>query len=161
MRKCCFFDVDGTLLPKGASELPVSTVQALYRLQDNDCGVVLCTGRSMTELRELGLLSFKYDGYVLLNGQLCLDSTLQPIRMAPFKDDEKSAMLDLFNSYALPVVLVERDRLYMNFHNEIVAEAQKSISTPVHPVGRYNGDDIFMATAYGSEEELENLELGQ
>ena len=159
MRKCCFFDVDGTLLPKGSSNIPFSTAQALHALQGNGCGVVLCTGRSMTELSELNLLDFKYDGYVLLNGQLCLDGELKAFRSVPFDVGEKETVLELFNSFAMPVVLVERERLYMNYHDSFVAEAQKSISTPVHPIGYYAGDDIFMATVYGSEGSLDTLNL--
>ena len=160
MRKCCFFDVDGTLLPKGSHGIPHSTSCALRTLQQNGHGVVLCTGRSYIELEELGLTDFRYDGYILLNGQLCLDSELNPFRAVPFDENETAIVLDLFESMTYPVVLVEKNRLYMNYHDSCVSVAQASISTPVHPTGAYCGDALYMATVYGNEKELSKLVLG-
>ena len=73
MKKIVFFDVDGTLLTVGSPVVPASTVSAIEELQRNDIGVVLCTGRHPLELKQLDLLRYPFDGFVLLNGQLVLD----------------------------------------------------------------------------------------
>lgn len=45
MNKIVFFDVDGTLLPEGTSNVPESTVRAMKKLKEKDIGICLCTGR--------------------------------------------------------------------------------------------------------------------
>ena len=43
--KAAFFDIDGTLLPFGASVLPASTVAALTALHKNGVKTFIATGR--------------------------------------------------------------------------------------------------------------------
>ena len=67
MKKLVFFDVDGTLLPEGDGNVPESTIKAIKRLQEQDIGAILCTGRHPLELKQLDLLKYNFDGFVLLN----------------------------------------------------------------------------------------------
>ena len=79
MKRIEFFDVDGTLLTDGKSEVPESTVRAMMKLQEQNIGICLCTGRHPIELRQLNLLQYPFDGYVLLNGQMVLDMDMNVI----------------------------------------------------------------------------------
>ena len=148
MRKLVFFDVDGTLLPEGVGRVPESAVKAIEELQSRDCGAILCTGRHPIELKQLDLLQYGFDGFVLLNGQLVLDRDMKVISSRTIEGNDKEELLRLFHSMTVPMILVEKDRLYMNFHNEHVVRTQSDISSPVYDIGKYGGADIYMATVF-------------
>ncbi len=143
--KAFFFDVDGTLLPKFYRKIPEETVEVLNRLKENDHKVVLCTGRGLTEL---GFTDFRFDGYILLNGQLCLDENMEPYFVNPIKGSNLDELIKRFKECRVPFVLTEKDRSYMNFHNDFVREVSREISLPPHPVMEYEGAEIYMATVY-------------
>ena len=160
MKKIVFFDVDGTLLPEGTPNVPESTVRAMKKLKENDIGICLCTGRHPIELRQLDLLKYPFDGFVLLNGQLVLDKDMKVISARTIEGLDKEELLSLFNSHAAPMILVEKDRLFMNFHNGDVERVQREIASPVYDIGEYHGDDIFMSTIFvprGEEKNFTNL----
>lgn len=158
VKKIVFFDVDGTLLPEGTPNVPESTVRAMKKLKENDIGICLCTGRHPIELRQLDLLKYPFDGFVLLNGQLVLDKDMKVISARTIEGLDKEELLSLFNSP--PMILVEKDRLFMNFHNGDVERVQREIASPVYDIGEYHGDDIFMSTIFvprGEEKNFTNL----
>lgn len=160
MKKIVFFDVDGTLLPEGIGKVPESTVYAIKKLQEQDTGVILCTGRHPLELKQLDLLKYGFDGFVLLNGQLVLDRNMNVISARKIEGQDKEELIALFNEKIVPMILVEKDRLYMNFHNDNVEKVQADISSPVYDIGTYNGSDVFMATLFvprGEEIAFTNL----
>jgi len=100
---------------------------------------------------ELAILPVKdivFDGYVLMNGQLCLDSQKNIIAENPISGADKDCLLRLFNEKVLPIVLVEKERLYINFVNQQVEIAQRAVSTPVPETGIYTGNEIYLAAAF-------------
>lgn len=164
MRKIVFFDVDGTLVPEGTSEVLQSTVSAMEKLQAQDIGICLCTGRHPIELRQLGLLKYPFDAYVLLNGQLVLDKDMAVISSRTIAGTDKEELLSLFVKKEAPMILVEKDRLFMNFHNADVEKVQKEIASPVYDIGEYQGADIFMSTIFvarGNEPSFSNLTVAR
>ena len=148
MIKAAFFDVDGTLLPKYHKQIPNETVAALRRLREEGIKVVLCTGRGV---EELDFTDFAFDGYILLNGQLCLDEQMKTYFENPIEGSDKEALITVFNGCEVPVVLTERDRVYMNFHNDYVKAVSKEISIDPHPVEAYIGGEIYLATIYAQK----------
>lgn len=164
MRKLVFFDVDGTLLPEGIGIVPESTVKAIRELQSRDIGAILCTGRHPLELKQLDLLKYGFDGFVLLNGQLVLDKDMNVISARTIEGSDQEELLSLFHSMTVPMIIVEKDRLYMNFHNDYVVKTQSDISSPVYDTGKYDGADIFMATVFlprGEEISFSNLSISR
>lgn len=160
MKKLVFFDVDGTLLPEGVGIVPESTVRAIKCLQEQDMGAILCTGRHPLELEQLDLLKYGFDGFVLLNGQLVLDKDMKVISARTIEGKDKEELIELFNDMSVPMILVEKDRLFMNFHNDYVVKVQADISSPVYDIGKYHGADVFMATIFvprGEEVQFSNL----
>ena len=129
MKKIVFFDVDGTLLPEGTPNVPESTVRAMRKLKENGIGICLCTGRHPIELRQLDLLKYPFDGFILLNGQLVLDKDMKVISARTIEGIDKEELLSLFNCHAAPMILVEKDRLFMNFHNGDVEHVQREIAS--------------------------------
>lgn len=163
MKKAVFLDVDGTLLPEGNGKSVLeSTKEAIKLLQAQDIGAVLCTGRHPTELVTLGLLDVPYDGFVLLNGQLVPDRNMKKLYSHPITGIDKKEIVTMFEKRDIPVVIVEEKRLYLNFINENVIQAQADVNSGVHAVGEYNGADILMSTVYADENvSFSNLRTGR
>ena len=72
MTKAIFFDIDGTLVSHTSKCVPQSARKALDKLSDKGILRIVATGRSMMELDMLPVKDIFLDGYVTLNGQLCL-----------------------------------------------------------------------------------------
>lgn len=148
MIKAIFFDVDGTLLSHTTGKVPKSTQFAIRQLRRKGIKLFLATGRHKLEIEELPVNELTFDGYITLNGQICLDAYGQLIYSVPIKAADTLRMVSVFERKELPVLLVERDRMYINFVNESVCCAQKAISTPVPEVGIYRGDQIYQCIVF-------------
>ncbi len=153
MIKAIFFDVDGTLLSHTRKEVCASTRNALEQLRNKGIKLVLATGRHMLELKSLPIKDMEFDGYILLNGQLCLDAQGEVFWGNPMEGADKTALLQIFNQREIPLVLVEKDRNYINFINDTVRTAQIAISTPNPDIKEYSGDEFYQAVAYLRKEE--------
>lgn len=73
---------------------------------------------------------------------------------------DKDELIALFERKQTPMILVEKERLFMNFHNDVVRKVQADIASPVYDVGVYQGADVFMATIFvarGEEKTFSNL----
>ena len=148
MTKVIFFDVDGTLLSHSQKCVPESAKQALDALAKKGILRVLATGRHTLELQVLPLDGIEFDGYILLNGHLCLDASKDLICGIPIDGADKQTLLQIFAEKTFPLVLVEQDRMYINFINRDVELAQEAISTPLPQVDTYAGAPIYQAVAY-------------
>lgn len=164
MIKAIFFDIDGTLLSHRIKDVPVSTRQSLYQLSKIHTDRVIATGRHSTEIDILPVNDIKFDAYITLNGQLCYDSKGNVFYENPLQETEE--ILKLFHSSTVPVMLVEKKRMYINFINDDVVQAHKAISTPLPPVMEYTGNTIYQAIFYVKQKEqskitehLKNVEI--
>ena len=148
MVKAIFFDVDGTLLSHTNNCVPKCTQTALERLSEKGILRIVATGRSMMELDILPVKDIVFDGYITLNGQLCLDAQRNTVAEKPITGVSRGCLLRLFHEKVIPIVLVEKERLYINFINHQVELAQQAISTPLPEIGVYTGNEIYLAVAY-------------
>ena len=153
MIKAVFFDVDGTLVSHSKRNVPEDARLALKKLAEKGIQRVLATGRHMLELSALPVHDLTFDAYVTLNGQLCLDGCGNVIAENPITGTEKEHLLRLFHERFIPIVLVEKERLYINFLNEYVEMAQQAVSSPLPEVGEYTGNEIYLAVAYIRKED--------
>ena len=71
---------------------------------------------------------------------------------------EKEQILRLFREKELPVLLVERDTMYISFIDRRVEAAQSAISTAPAPLGQYTGGDIYQAVVYAEREQEDLLQ---
>ena len=71
--KAAIFDLDDTLLSHVSHEIPRSARDSLEKLHAKGIKIYLCTGRHSTELEYLPVEGIPFDGYITLNGHLCLD----------------------------------------------------------------------------------------
>ena len=153
MIKAIFFDVDGTLVSHTKNEVPESTRTALNKLKEKNIKCVVATGRHVLELAALPVRDIDFDGYITLNGQLCLDDRRSVIGGTPITGTDKDRIIRLFEEKKIPLVLVEKDAMYINFVNPQVEQAQKEISTKIPAQGSYTGNEIYQAVAYVEKEE--------
>lgn len=146
MVKCIFFDVDGTLLSHTLKDVPESTKIALQCLEKKGIKRILATGRHKKEIENLPVGTIDFDAYVTMNAQLCYTRNGEVFYENYIQDAKR--IVEIFELKEIPLMIVEEERLYINFINEDVVDAQNSISTPLPPIGEYYGGKIYMAVAF-------------
>ena len=156
MIRAAFFDVDGTLLSHRTKQVPQSARNALETLKAKGIRCVVSTGRMIREMDKLPMGGVTFDAYITMNGQLTLDADRRPMYGMPLEGEVKEFVLKLFREKQVPVILVEQDRLYLNFENQRVMDVQTAISSKVPPVGEYEGAELYQVCVYvtGEEEQV-------
>lgn len=144
--KAVFFDIDGTILSHTIKDVPTGTRKALDQLKENNIFRIVATGRHMNEINRLPVCDITFDAYITLNGQICMDALGEVFFENPIADIEE--ILRLFREKNVPVMLVEKERMYINFINEDVVMAHQSISTPLPDVMEYTGNTLYQAIIY-------------
>lgn len=157
MIRAAFFDVDGTILSHNTKRVPESTRRAIRELQEQGIRCVVATGRHIGELEKLPVADIPFDGYITLNGQIVLDREKNMLFGMPVSGKVKEFLIRTFQEHTFPSLVVEKDRIYLNFVNAHVEALQEAISTPVPPVDAYSGGEIYQVSAYIPEREEEVL----
>lgn len=162
MIKAVFLDIDGTILSHNTGKVSEKTNKAVKMLREKGILVFAATGRHNLELAELPVNHLEFDGYITLNGQLFLDKNKKLIYENPIDAKDAKKLLEIFEEKKLPVMIVEQDRMYINFVNDAVRRAQQAISTPVPEEGSYEGRTIYQFIVYdggkGADELAETLD---
>jgi Cof subfamily protein (haloacid dehalogenase superfamily) len=143
--------VDGTVLSHRTKSVPQSTRKAIAQLQAAGIPCVVATGRQIMEMKKLPCADIPFDGYITLNGQLILDKDQNILHGVPVTGEVKDFFLKLFEEHTLPILLVEKDKMYLNFVDERVDRVQKDISSEIPALGTYTGDDIYQVCIYLAE----------
>lgn len=143
-----FFDIDGTLVSHAQHAVPASTRSALDKLSKKGIKRVVATGRHILELAALPVRDIDFDGYITLNGQLCLDGQRNVISVNGITGSDKKHIVQMFAEKTIPVMLVEKEAMYLNFVDRHVEAAQRAISTRIPDVREYTGNDIYQAVVY-------------
>lgn len=128
--KAAFFDIDGTLKPFNETELRDTTINMLHQLQEKGMRVFLCSGRPPVQLPLLGkkLNAFPWDGYILLNGQYCMDKNKDCFYKMPIPKEALHKLVPWLKEnadYACP--FMEEDYSYDIVFNEEHYNYLKSI----------------------------------
>lgn len=160
MLKAAFFDIDGTLLSHKTNTVPASTVRALEELRSRGVLTFIATGRHLPELKKLKPLSdLHFDGSVSLNGQYCCNDD-GIIYHCPIEREDIVTLLRFLEEHPYPAILVEEDRMYINFHNDRVARVQAAIHSDLPPLGDlHRGYDhpVYQVMLYMNDGELAAL----
>ena len=160
MLKAVFFDIDGTLLSHRTNSVPASALRALEALRQKGILTFMATGRHISMLRQLKALEgLRFDGVVSLNGQYCCDES-GIIYHCPLETSAVAALLDYLKAHPHPCILVEADRMYINFHSPLVEQVQAAIHSEMPELGdldRGYTQPIYQAILYMSDEDLAKL----
>lgn len=152
MIKAAFFDVDGTIYSHKTKSVSESTINALKTLRKKDIKIFLATGRHFAELDKFPVGEIHFDGFVTLNGQLCTDGDKNVIYGNPIRGEDAAYLLSAFHRKDLPVMIIEKERLYVNLINGELIKAQAEISTPLPKLGEYTGEPIYQFICFGGKE---------
>lgn len=153
-----FFDIDGTLVSHETECVPESARKALTLLQQKGIRRVIATGRHLSELQSLPMEGLSFDGYLMLNGQLCYDRDKQLIYGNPIEGPALDTLVSIFNVGRFPVMFIEKDRMYINFLNDRVRLAQESMSAWMPEIDSYRGNTVYQAVAFVDADEKALLE---
>lgn len=83
MIKAAFFDIDGILFSHTMHKIPDSARKAVHLLRENGVKVFLATGRGIRTLKKVSWGDLVFEGYITLNGQICLDARENVLFEAP------------------------------------------------------------------------------
>lgn len=157
MIKAAFFDVDGTIYSHKSKCVPESTLKVLGDLREKGIKTFLATGRHFSEIDKLPVGKIPFDGYVMLTGQLCTDGQRNVIFGNAIEGEDARYLLDEFQKKEMPVMLVEKERLYINLINDVVLKGQQAISSDIPKALEYEGKTIYQIICYGGKELEEEL----
>lgn len=160
MLKAVFFDIDGTLLSHRTNSIPASALRALEALREKGILTFIATGRHISMLRQMKPLEgVHFDGIVSLNGQYCCNDE-GVICHCPIAPESVARLLDYLKEDPHPCILVEEDRMYINFHNALVEKVQAAIHSDMPALGDLDRGytvPIYQAILYMSDENLAKL----
>lgn len=127
MIRAAFFDIDGTLVSFRTHTVPESTKKALAAMRRAGIRLFICTGRAPSSLQEvLPVLGFDFDGYISLNGQLCVVDG-QTVRDACLPLASLESALAYMNEKNIACSFLEIDRLYVNHISDKVFEMERKM----------------------------------
>ena len=156
--KVIFFDIDGTLLSHTTGKVPESTINAIRKLQEKGIKVVVATGRDINEMKKLPLDEIDFDGYLTLNGNICLDKDEKMFAGNEIDQGEVEILVSIFEAGKLPFVLIGEKKRYINYVDDIVIQTQESTHGTIPDIGEYNGEKIYQCLAFVNAETRAKLE---
>ena len=157
MIKAVFFDIDGTLLVSGLGTLPASAKKALYDLKKKGILIFIASGRHICEIQKQPMYDIPFDGYVLLNGQIGLNKQKEVMFEYPIDKRDQLKLIEIFNQKGISLMLVEKNRLYINCIKDQVYQAQGNIASELPIIEKYRGDVLYQATAFVGEKQAKEL----
>ena len=117
MIKAIFFDMDGTLVGyngEGKGEIPASAREVLAELRQKGVKIFAATGRCREEMDTLPYLrTVEFDAVAAMNGQYCYTDT-EELLVAPLAAEDLQGFLDLQQDGAVPAIIVEKMKCYVN-----------------------------------------------
>ncbi len=136
--KAAFFDIDGTLLSFATKRVPASTVRALEQMRAAGIRLFIASGRLPLYLGALRqTLQFRFDGYVLTNGQCCTDADGVPFYVRALPAGSMPALLAWLEAHPEVVcTFCEENYVYDNRRSAAVEARcrEAGLGVPGHPL---------------------------
>lgn len=114
MIKVAFFDIDGTLLPFGASRLSNDCARALNALQKNGVKLVIATGRPLSVVPVFD--NVRFDGILCFNGQMFFAND-ECVFQIPMDPQEVEQVIANARQAGYGVCLATENGMAINFAN--------------------------------------------
>lgn len=157
MIKAIFFDIDGTLLSIKTGQVPASAKKAIIKLREKGIRTFIATGRNMLQIESLPMEGIPFDGYVTLNGQICLDGKERVLYESPIHTDDLAYMVSVFEKKEIPVIIVEKDCMYINYVDDFVRRVKEEVHAPESQIGVYQGEKVYQFIVYADEKQADQL----
>jgi Cof subfamily protein (haloacid dehalogenase superfamily) len=133
MIKAVFFDIDGTLLSFKTHKIPESTLQAIQELQKKNIKVIVATGRSFHQIKDLN--NIKFDGYITFNGNVCLTADKEIFYKNNIPHDNIQALIKYQKEVEkFPCVFMCENGSTINYIDDSVVEIFNLLDLPVNQV---------------------------
>jgi len=130
MIKAVFFDVDGTLVSMESRKIPESAAEALKALHAKGVKIFISTGRHLHELDEVRAL-YDFDGYVLLNGQYCLDGECNMLHKLTFSKEDVMGAVEEAKKNEYPIYFTHGQGEFINMLNEDILNICKKLKLEI------------------------------
>lgn len=159
MIKAIFFDIDGTLVPMGKSNMIESSYKAIKLLQKKGIKCVICSGRDFREVNRGNdvLDRIKFDGIIASTGQYCADGDGNPFYVQSFDDAQTKEVVSLFNEKKYTLCLKTEFGSYVNFLDSISKDIFEKYDKKAWDIKQYQGEKIFQAMLYIKREEIKDI----
>lgn len=150
MTKAIFFDIDGTLVSFKTHQVPDSTKQSIEILKEKGIKVFIATGRHFLSINNLDSLTF--DGYITLNGGICMDAHQQIFYKHSIPHSDIQTLVKYMDQgHPFPCIFVHEKALYLNYTNKDTDEVFRMLNfqaPPVIPVKEATQGEIFQLIAF-------------
>lgn len=135
MIKAAFFDVDGTLIPRGGDLLSDALREDLLALRAAGIKLFLATGRSPRDLENTGMLrDVVFDAYLTMNGNRCFDAD-GLYRSVTIDRGDLEAACGVLREHPELIAIMETERgNFLNRTDESLTALFREIHTPAYPV---------------------------
>lgn len=157
MIKAVFFDVDGTLIPFETGKMPETTSRCIELLRKQGIKCIVCTGRHKCALDTLPIDLDAFDGFLTLNGQICLDDKRQMYSANEIDPGEAEILISTFRAKKIPFLLIGEDSMYINYVDDMVINTQQNTNGKIPDISEYKGEKIYQCCAYVTDRQREVL----
>ncbi len=150
-----FFDIDGTLLPEGKTEISEKVVSAIKELKNEETKIFICTGRCYGQAKS-HIDALSLDSYIVSNGQeVCLDGEI--IYKSTMSKSELSEIETIASTYNLTLGVETRNNMVLKKTEE--AEFVKGVIEGYGfldvEISDELNDEIFQYWLFGEEVDLD------
>lgn len=129
--KIVFLDVDGTLYSHSTSCIPESTLLAIRKARENGILCFACTGRHMLEIKDLHIPLDLLDGWITLNGSLCLYKN-ETYFALPVEKEDLQILVEEEMKHPFPIIFLTKEKMLINMYDEHVKKELDEIHS-VYP----------------------------
>ncbi|MCM1075871.1 MAG: Cof-type HAD-IIB family hydrolase [Bacteroides sp.] len=156
MIRAIFFDIDGTLVPFGSHGIPSEVKEAIATVRSRGVKVFIATGRHLAWIDNLG--DTEFDGYVTVNGGVCLlsDKTTCIYRRVIDREDIER-VIPFSHVTSIPFVAIPSDgKIFINRIDEGVRHTMRLLRVShidVRELDSIGDRDVVQMMAFGTEEE--------
>lgn len=154
MIKAAFFDIDGTIYSRTQMVIPERTVRALRKLHETGVLIYAATGRNVHSTFDVLGDGIPFDGYVTLNGQICLLGGERRLLGKPFPEEDRLRAARYFEERRHTYVMIGPEASFYNYEGE----TQYSIGRGLYrDVREYRGETVYQMTARMRPEDGEEI----